>query len=138
MASELILPDSRLQDRSQGTFMADWPLPDGTTVRIDVMPIYCANCGKPYAYVPRENTTFICWLCVKCFETYGAVTGTYAVPEDEFNRAVAYEMERRYGRHLTDQELALQAEEGTLGTSLELLARESPYPSLDRRPGGVP
>lgn len=58
--------------------------------------------------------------------------GTYAVPEDEFNKAVAYEMEKRFGRHLSDLELFHQAEKGILGRELELLEKESPYPI----PGG--
>lgn len=136
MGGELLLPDSRLKDRSQGAFMADWPMPDGATVRIEVAPVYCANCGKMYGYIPRENTTFACWLCQKCFDTYGDTTTVYVEADHEFNKRVEHEMLERFGRALSAVELDLLAEDGRLGRGLELLARESPYPSLDRRPRG--
>lgn len=127
--NKLILPDSRLARRPDlGTFMADWPLPSGGTVRVEVQPVYCANCGKLWGHVPKDNTGFAFWLCARCFEGHGPLAGTYAVPEDAFNRALAHEMEERFGRHLSDGELAALAERGELGRAIELLARESPYP----------
>lgn len=122
-----VLPDSRLQS-AVGCIMADWELPDGRTVRIEVQPIFCGNCGKHYGFVPKENTTFAFWLCRKCYEKYGAVAGTCAVPEDEFNRSVEAEMVERFGRSLTAVEVAALKEQDKLGRMLELLEKESPYP----------
>lgn len=121
-----ILPDSRLKE-AKGTVIVNWELTDGSTVRIEVEPIYCANCGKLYGYVPKENTTFAFWLCRKCFEAHGEIAGTYAVPEDEFNQKVQTEMQERFGRDLTDLEIFKLLEQGELGRPLELLIRESPY-----------
>ncbi len=132
MTTSCVLPDSRLHDANLATVMVDWSLPSGGTVRIEVAPVYCASCGVMFGYVPKENTSFAFWLCNQCFETYGAVVGTFAVPEEEFNQAVAHEMEERYGRHLTELELYREIEQGRLGTPLELLARESPYKVANR------
>ncbi len=121
------LPDSRLADRDFGTVMMDWPLPDGTTVRIECSPIYCANCGELQGHCPRWSTTWACYLCLPCLELHGAIAGTLAVPDQEFMDAVAYEMQARFGRQLTADELVVACEQGQLGSALEKLARESPY-----------
>lgn len=122
-----VLPDSRLQT-PRGTQFVDWALPDGSTVRCEVETIFCANCGKLYGYVPRENTAFVFWLCRACYERYGAIAGLLAVPDEEFRQAVHYEMQARFGRDLTELEIATLAEQGQLGRALELLEKESPYP----------
>jgi hypothetical protein len=129
--NEHLLPDSRLVD-PRGTLMVEWPLPDGTAVRLEVERLYCANCGKFYGYCPRANVTFAFVLCKRCFETYGAIAGTYAVPDDEFDRALAYELERRFGHAATTGEIVRAAAQDRLGPALEALARDSPYPA----PGG--
>jgi hypothetical protein len=122
-----ILPDCRLKDK-KGTLMVDWPLPGGGTVRIEVEPSFCANCGNPNPhYVPKDNTTFDFWLCNQCAEDYGEIAGTYMMPDEEFNRAVEAEMLDRFGRSLDVMEIAVAVDRGTLGTALELLAKESPY-----------
>jgi hypothetical protein len=123
-----VLPDSRLSQRPEwGCFMGDWQLPDGATVRIEIQPIFCANCGVLYANIPRDNTDFAFALCNDCFWTYGRIAGTYAMPDDEFNKKLAAEMQARYGRDLTHTELALEADQGTLGPALEALRRDAPY-----------
>ncbi len=120
------LPDSRLrQNPSLGTVMVDWELSDKSTVRLEAQPIYCANCGVEYGYVPRETTTFVFWLCGTCFRAYGHVAGTCAVPDEEFNRDLQEEMQRRYGRALSHEELTVQAEDNNLGPYLEALQRDS-------------
>lgn len=123
-----VLPSSRLQDATLGSQMVDWELPDGSTVRVEAVKVYCANCGKLYGHAPI-NQHFEFWLCRKCHEDYGDIAGTFTVPDEEFNRAVQEEMQARFGRDLTGIELVTAAKEGRLGTSLELLARESPYGS---------
>lgn len=127
MVNTHVLPDSRLHDDSLGSIMVDWDMPDGSKVRIEVVPIYCGNCGKLYGHVPKENTTFVFWLCRKCFEHHGAIAGTYAMPDDEFNQKVAFEMREKFHRDLTDLELFHLAEHGKLGTALENLVKDSPY-----------
>ena len=114
--------------------MADWECPDGTVVRLEVEPVYCANCGALVGHSPKENMIFGFHLCNPCFAKYGAIAGTLAVPEEEFNRAVAYEVLKRYGRQMTDLELSIESHRGTLGTTLEALERDSPYPVPSSRP----
>lgn len=128
MVNEHTLPDSRLAQRPDlETFMGEWTMPDGSFIRCEIQPIFCANCGKKYGYVPKDNTTFACYLCNKCFETWGAIAGTYAVLDDDFHQAVQHEMETRFGRTLTELEIFKLAEHGRLGTALEKLEKESPY-----------
>lgn len=127
--SKNVLPDSRLARRPDlGSVMVDWPLGDGTSIRLEAVKIYCANCGVPYGYVPRENTTFAFWVCASCAEKHGPVPGTFAVPDDEFNESVEHEVRARFGRDLTEAELIAAARDGRLGPALEALARDSPYP----------
>ncbi len=133
MSNTHILPDSRLADPT-GTVVVDWPLSDGSTVRIEVERVYCANCGILYGFVPKENTVFTCWLCARCFEKFGLIAGTYAQPDDEFCRTVAAEMQDRFGKSLTEAEIGQLKEDGRLGTALDLLEKESPYPARDNRP----
>ena len=135
MSAPDLLPDSRLKDRNFGAVMADFDVPGAGTVRLEMIPIFC-QCGKLYGYVPKDNTSFVCWLCQTCFEKYGQAAGTCAVPDDAFNEHVAEEILARFGRPLTDAELSAAAAQGKLGRALELLEKESPYPSRDRRPRG--
>jgi hypothetical protein len=118
------LPDSRLSNLN-GSVLMDWPLDDGTIVRIECVPIFCANCGKPYGFVPKDNITFVCWFCDPCFEKYGKQAGMLYSPDHEFRENVKNEMETRFGRHLTAEELL--ANKDNLGTGLNNLIKESPY-----------
>src|ERR1051326_8951014 len=111
-----ILPDSRLKE-AKATVFGDFEFGD-TKTRIEWEMIFCANCGKEYGYVPKENTVFTCYLCNKCFETYGHVVGTFVQSDEEFCQNVAFEMMERFGRYLTDDELTQAKQNGTLGTAL--------------------
>jgi hypothetical protein len=75
-----LLPDSRLQHRECGTIRG----PGGNWV-----PIFCANCGAPGGVVPEENMTFAFYLCNACYEQYGAIAGTMAVPDEVFFAQIA-------------------------------------------------
>lgn len=128
MSDAHVLPDSRLTHRPDlGSEVVDWPLPGGGTVRCEAVRIYCANCGKLYGFVPRDNTTFAFWLCQPCFDKFGHLAGTYAAPDDEFRRAVAEEMRTRFGRDVTDLELLRALESGDLGTALTKLIADAPH-----------
>lgn len=123
-----VFPDSRLKRSDFANVKVDWRLPDGRTVRVEVQPVFCANCGRMYGFVPKANTTFAFWLCAKCYEAYGDVAGTCAVPDAAFAEAVEHEMVARFGRALTAAEVFVAAEQGKLGSALEKLEKESPYP----------
>lgn len=123
------LPESRLaRNPTLGSVVMDWPVPGGGTARLEAVPVYCANCGAPRGYVPKDTTAWAFYLCDDCYRTHGAVAGAMAMPDEAFWAAVHDEMARRFGKVLTDAELAVAAEAGELGKPLELLARESPYP----------
>lgn len=124
-----ILPDSRLLDQSLGSKVIDWQLFGGGTVRVEVVPCYCASCGKgPGPYVPRENTASAFYLCDQCAETYGAVANLMLLPDEVFAQIVAAEIEERFGRALTAREIAVAVDRDLLGKTLAALLRDSPYP----------
>lgn len=137
MSEPHVLPDSRLKNRDFGTVMGDFELPGGGTVRLEMSPVYCASCGKPFGHVPRDNTTFAFWLCNNCYRAHGHVVGTYAVPDAEWSAAVRHELQAKFGgRDATPAEIDALAEAGRLGPALEALLRDSPVPGVDRRPRG--
>ena len=121
-----ILPDSRLKE-TKAVVLADWPMPDGTAVRMQMEPIYCVNCGRPNGYVPAGVVSWVSWLCLPCAETWGEHANNWRHPDESFWEAVGAEMIERFGRHLTGDEIEIAADQGMLGRALELLERESPY-----------
>ncbi len=120
-----ILPDSRLNDL-RGSVMADWTCPDGKTIRLELQPIFCLVCGKPKGYVPTFMSV-ASFMCQRCAEENQEYVSTCMFSDELFWRDVAFEMESRFGHVLSNQELNVLAEQGRLGTALELLNRESPY-----------
>jgi hypothetical protein len=106
--------------------MMDWEVSPGKFVRLEAQPIFCANCGKLFGYVPKDNCSFACWLCDPCFEVYGPPPDTWVSSDHAFREKLQQEMIAKYGRVLTGDEVRVLASRGELG-SLELLLRESPY-----------
>lgn len=94
-----LMPDSRLKNPKQilrgdvGFGMVNW------------VPVFCANCGKPYGRVPEENMDFVCWLCDPCSEKWGTQYGLASMPNEVFWNKVKQEMLDKYGRILTPEEL---------------------------------
>lgn len=113
MSALEVLPDSRSRAR-RGSFLGPWA--------VRWLPIYCANCGTDGGSVPEENMHFIFYLCPPCFETHGAIAGTYAMPDELFWRQVQDEQIARYGRILAPSELARVATHET--SPLATLLRE--------------
>lgn len=95
-----VLPDSRTKERSKGRVGAK-PGPMG----LMWVPVYCANCGVPYGYVPEENCTFACWLCNECSETHGTIAGTMMMPDEVMWQKITEEQLDKYGRILGQEEL---------------------------------
>lgn len=99
-----ILPDSRLQRASKGATWrggAWW------------VPVYCANCGKPYGLVPEENCVFACWLCNDCQPKWGQVAGLMLMPDEVFWEKVNQEQLDKHGRLLSETELVAEVEKST-------------------------
>lgn len=114
-----ILPDSRLQDQKGGK-----RIEFGPWGRINMEPVFCANCGKLGAYVPEENCTFACWLCDPCAETMGPITGALMMPDEVFWERVKAEQMEKYGRLLTKEEMEIVCDQPS-GAMAKLL-KESP------------
>jgi hypothetical protein len=87
-------------------------VPTGTVFRPDGawVPIYCANCGTEGGLCPAENMTFFFYLCNACAETHGQIAGTMLMPDEVFFETVRQEQLEKYGRYLTQQELAVVVE----------------------------
>jgi hypothetical protein len=98
-ATSVILPDSRARERkgivrgNAGLGSMNWT------------PVFCANCGKPYGYVPEEHCNFTCWLCDPCSDKWGTQFGLALMPDEVFWRKVEQEMLDQYRRILTEEEL---------------------------------
>lgn len=91
-----ILPDSRARG-GRGAVLGKWG--------VYWVPVYCASCGVFYGRVPEETCTFAFWQCDDCFKKYGLIAGTMVEPETVFWHKVAQEMDEKYGRELTPEEL---------------------------------
>ncbi len=88
------------------------------------VPVFCANCGVDGGMVPEQNMTFVCWICAKCAETYGAIAGTMLMPDQVFWERVKQEQLEAYGRYLTEEELATIIKDGS--SPLAKLITEGP------------
>lgn len=101
MSAPLLLPDSRLVRHVRGVI-------DGFLgrFRLQLEPIFCANCGCDGGFVPTENMTFVFYLCDPCHERHGVPEGTYAVPDEVFFARVHEEQMEKYGRELSPFEMA--------------------------------
>lgn len=121
--SPLVLPNSRLQD-SKGVIRGQF----GGWGRLNLRPIFCANCGKLGAYVPEENCTFAIWLCDHpCAEQWGPQYGLAAMPDEIFWQKVQQEQMEKYGRYLTPNEMQALAQNST--SAMSKLLKESPITS---------
>jgi hypothetical protein len=47
-------------------------------------PYFCANCGKRGGSVMAKDYNFAFWQCQPCFEKWGDIAGTYAIPDEVF------------------------------------------------------
>ena len=116
-----LLPDSRLRRATKGVIKILF----GRWGMLNMVPVFCANCGKLGAYVPEENMTFACWLCDgPCSDQWGNLAGTYTSSDEEFWRKIAEEQAERYGRPLT--QLEYQDAIDHPWTAMKLLLKESP------------
>jgi hypothetical protein len=122
-----VLPSSLLKER-KGAKMGIWQMCDGRQIRCEAHPVYCAACGKLYAYAPIDNLVDLTCLCRKCFDKDPNAFAGFVTSDDAFCQAMQYEMERIHGKTLTIEEICAKEARGVLGTALELLARESPFP----------
>lgn len=67
-----------------------------------LQPIFCASCGKPGGLVP-EHITFAFYLCTSpCWEKYGHLTGTMAVPDFIVREAIRMEGEEKLKSQMGD------------------------------------
>lgn len=90
-----VLPDSRAKNPKGLIFNS----PMGTLV-----PIFCANCGKQGGMCPEENMTFLFYQCGPCAESYGAIAGTLAMPDEVFWAELTQAQVEKYGHTLSEEE----------------------------------
>lgn len=50
----------------------------------NLIPIYCANCGKEWGKVPEQFITFAFALCQPCADKHGDIAHTYKEPDHVF------------------------------------------------------
>lgn len=148
MGNAHTLPDSRLKNPVD-TVMVNWEWEEYRVHRgqvqkrvvrhrLELEPIFCFQCGKRKGYVPRGLFSWVSMLCDPCSEALGGTPLELDHPDAEFWAKVSEEMERTYGRALTQTELDMLAERGELSRGLQLLERECPLPSKNHRPKGLP
>jgi hypothetical protein len=118
-STALVLPDSRMRDHQKGTIHGRMA---NMVDKLNWTPIFCANCGKPYGYVPTENCTFACWLCDPCADKWGTQYGLAFMPDEIFAANVVAEQMEKHGRGLTNEEVV--AVEQSSCNSLSQLLRE--------------
>jgi hypothetical protein len=112
-----ILPDCRAKQPTKvikGTLGA---------FRLNMVPVYCGNCGVSGPLVPMENMTFAFWLCKKC-EKFGAIAGTMQMPDEVFWAKVKEAEIEKYERELNPAETAEALKDGD--SILSKLARDRP------------
>jgi hypothetical protein len=93
--------------------------------KLNMVPIFCASCGKLGAYVPEGNMTFAFWLCDHpCADRWSPLPGTYTTPDEIFWNKVKEESMEQVGHYLTEKEV-LEVE-GSSCNPLSTLLKESP------------
>src|SRR5580698_8198975 len=112
-----ILPESRMK-RTVGSIRG----PGGSTL----IPIYCANCGKPHGMVPDTMITFAFALCQACAESgLGDLAHFYMEPDEVFWERIETAMgqeQKRIGKPIDEHELRVQLDDPT--STLAKLAEE--------------
>ena len=95
------LPDSRCRNPNGD---ARFPLWTGEVVAH--VPIFCANCGVPNGFVPKDFCTFAFWLCDLCCAAHGTIAHTYTEPDRVFWERVREATREGSPRALTTIEIA--------------------------------
>ena len=77
--------------------------------------LYCANCGKDGGRVQDTHLSdqFAFYLCNYCAETYGAIDGTYMVPDEVFWQKVKDAQMEEFGRELSVDEIVEALKDGS-------------------------
>jgi hypothetical protein len=77
------------------------------------VPVYCANCGKPYGMVPESHITHVFALCDQgCAGKYGDAAHKYIDPDAVYADIATAEAFAKYGRPLTPAEVEKELEGG--------------------------
>lgn len=108
--SKDILPDSRARV-VRGSVRS----PHGNLV-----PVHCANCGKPWGMVNEKDMTFAFALCTPCSEVFGDDAHFYSEPDEVFWARAAEAMAEH--KVTTPEEVAAKIESGA--NSLTTLAND--------------
>lgn len=101
MSQELLLPSS-VPKVSRNVTRFFWP----NFGWVNCIPIFCANCGDGGPFIPEATMDFAFYLCDDCYKTWGAIAGTFAVPDEVFWARIRDAQIEKYGRILDPNELA--------------------------------
>lgn len=99
-----LLPDCRSRYR-RGSALGS----NGETI----VPVYCANCGKPWGRVAEKHITFAFVLCQTCADKHGDIAHTYQEPDTVFWERVANAQQEEYGEILSAGDLAKALDDPT-------------------------
>jgi hypothetical protein len=83
-----ILPDSRCQVRRGSTRVVV------KGVAHNMIPVYCASCGKPWGMVPEKFCTFAFVTCDDCDRRHGVIAGLVCEPDAVFWQRVQAAQEK--------------------------------------------
>jgi hypothetical protein len=104
MGQDDFLPDSRTRE-VKGSIRSPYG---------NLIPVYCAQCGKEHGLVPEQHLTFAFCLCDPCAEKMGPIAHFYKEPDEVFweriNNAMQEE-QRKTRQAMTPQSLALKLED---------------------------
>lgn len=98
MSTSNVLPNSRMRNPTQVTKSTWGPY------RLNMVPIFCANCGADGGAVPEESSDFAFYLCDErannCAAKWAPLTNTYMIPDEVFWKKVKEAQIEKYGREL--------------------------------------
>jgi hypothetical protein len=108
-----VLPDSRARE-TRGLIRT----PTGNMV-----PVYCANCGKPAGLVPESHITHVFALCDHgCAGKYGDAAHGMVDPDAIYRERATEAALKKYGRPLTQAEIERELDDRD--SALGKIARE--------------
>lgn len=83
-----ILPDSRCRDRKESKRITITS-PRGNVISCNMIPVFCASCGRPMGWAPEKMMTHAFITCTPCDEKYGVIAGLMHDPNEVFYQRVA-------------------------------------------------
>jgi hypothetical protein len=74
------------------------------------IPVFCANCGCDYGFIPEHTFAFV--QCDPCSEKFPCPEGFYRIPDEVFFAKFQAAVTEHYKRELTIDELLEESKKG--------------------------